>query len=65
MVILNTKRISDYVLTIKEDEINVESNVIEQRDKADYEMIKTTRFELVSVHKELNVTIASRDNEKP
>ena len=46
-----------------EDEIN--DDKVEQKDKEGYENIKTTRSELESVYKELKITIAARDNEKP
>jgi hypothetical protein len=54
----------DHVLAIMEDEINDESDKVEQKDKEGYENIKTTRSELESVYKELKITIAARDNEK-
>ena len=54
----------DHVLAIMEDEINDESDRVEQKDKEGYENIKTTRSELESVYKELKITIAARDNEK-
>lgn len=54
----------DRVLAIMEEEINDESNEVEQKDKEAYENIKTTRSELESVHKELKITIAARDKEK-
>ncbi len=55
----------DHVLAIMEDKINDESDKVEQKDKEGYENIKTTRSELESVYKELKITIAARDNEKP
>jgi hypothetical protein len=54
----------DHVIAIMEDEINDESDKVEQKDKEGYENIKTTRSELESVYKELKITIAARDNEK-
>jgi hypothetical protein len=56
----------DRVLAIMvvEEEINDESNQVEQKDKEAYENINTTRSELESVHKELKITIAARDKEK-
>ena len=54
----------DHVLAIMKDEINDESDKVEQKDKEGYENIKTTRSELESVYKELKITIAARDNEK-
>ena len=47
-----------------EDEINDESDKVEQKDKEGYENIKTTTSELESVYKELKITIAARNNEK-
>ena len=54
----------DRVLAIMEEEINDESDKVEQKDKEAYENIKTIRSELESVHKELKITIAARDKEK-
>ena len=54
----------DRVLAIMEDEVNDESDKVEQKDKEAYENIKATRSELESVYKELKITIAARDNEK-
>lgn len=54
----------DRVLAIMEDEVNDESDKVEQKDKEAYENIKATRVELESVYKELKITIAARDNEK-
>ena len=41
-------------IMIVEEEINDESNQVEQKDKEAYENINTTRSELESVHKELD-----------
>ncbi|MGB7955296.1 MAG: hypothetical protein WCF23_15055, partial [Candidatus Nitrosopolaris sp.] len=46
------------------DEVNDESDKVEQKDKEAYENIKATRSELESVDRELKITIAARDNEK-
>jgi hypothetical protein len=54
----------DHVMAIMEDEINDESDKVEQKDKEGYENIKTTRSKLESAYKELKITIAARDNEK-
>ena len=54
----------DRVLAIMEEEINDESDKVEQKDKEACENIKTIRSELGSVHKELKITIATRDREK-
>ena len=52
-------------MAIMEDEVNDESDKVEQKDKETYENIKTTRSELESVYKELKITIGiTRDNEK-
>ena len=50
----------DHVLAIMKDEINDESDKVEQKDKEGYENIKTTRSELESVYKELKITIHRR-----
>jgi archaellum component FlaC len=55
----------DHMLAIMEDEINDEPDKVEQKDKEGYKSIKTIRSELESVYKELKITIAARDNEKP
>ena len=54
----------DRALAIMEEEINDESDKVEQKDKEACENIKTIRSELGSVHKELKITIATRDREK-
>ena len=47
-----------------EDEINDESDKVEQKDKEGYENIKTIKSELESVYEELKLSIAARDSEK-
>ena len=47
-----------------EEEINEESNNVDQKDKEVYENIKTIRSELESLHKELKISIAARNEEK-
>jgi hypothetical protein len=54
----------DRVLAIMEDEVNDESDKVEHKDKEAYGNIKATRSELESVYKELEITIAARNNEK-
>ena len=54
----------DRALAIMEEEINDESDKVEQKDKEACENIKTIRSELGSVHKEFKITIATRDREK-
>jgi cell shape-determining protein MreC len=51
----------DRVLAIMEEEINDESDKVEQKDKT-YENIKTIRSELESVHKELKITFWKDSN---
>ena len=47
----------DRALAIMEEEINDESDKVEQKDKEACENIKTIRSELGSVHKELKINI--------
>ena len=54
----------DHLLTNMEEEINEESNNVDQKDKEVYENIKTIRSELESLHKELKISIAARNEEK-
>ena len=52
------------MLANMEEEINEESNNVDQKDKEVYENIKTIRSELESLHKELKISIAARNEEK-
>lgn len=54
----------DRVLASMEEEINDESDKVEQKDKEAYENIKTIRSELEYVHKELKISVTARDKEK-
>jgi hypothetical protein len=54
----------DHMLANMEEEINEESNNVDQKDKEVYENIKTIRSELESLHKELKISIAARNEEK-
>ena len=49
----------------KEQEEEIESDKVEQKDKEGYEKIKAIKSGLESVYKELKITIAARDDEKP
>ena len=52
----------DRVLASMEEEINDESDKVEQKYKEAYENIKTIRSELEYVHKELKISITARKN---
>jgi hypothetical protein len=54
----------NHMLANMEEEINEESNNVDQKDKEVYENIKTIRSELESLHKELKISIAARNEEK-
>jgi hypothetical protein len=54
----------DHMLVSMGEEINEESDKVEQKDKEAYEHIKTIRSELESLHKELKISIAARNKEK-
>lgn len=54
----------DHMMANMEVEINEQSNNVEQKDKEAYENIKTIRSELESLHKELKISIAARNEEK-